>query len=152
MKPFVLSIHKSLFHGGGLDKRDGDGERALLRELDAWIDGSNRPRVVIDCSELEVIGLPEIRFFISCLERVMKRNGDARIAGLSTRAREILSLSGVEWLFPIYDSRESAIRSFDTHPHFEIAVHNDYSASHEISGEGVSNIPRLQRASGWRKK
>lgn len=136
VKPFVLSIHKSLFHGGGLGEKDGDGGRALLRELDRHIEGLNRPRVVLDCSELDAIGLPEIRFFMSCLERVMKRNGDARLAALSPRAKEILSRSGAEWLFRIYDSRENAVKSFDTHPNFEIIVHDGFASSHEISEEG----------------
>jgi len=89
--------------------------------------------VVLDCSELDGLGLPEIRLFISCLERVMKRNGDARLAGLSPRAREILSRSGVERLFRIYDSRESAVRSFDTNPNFEMIGRDGFVTLDEMS-------------------
>lgn len=136
VKPFVLTIPKSTDHGEELGESGRAGERVLLRELDHWIEGSSRPRMVLDCSELDVIGLPEIRLFMSCLERVMKRNGDARLACLSPRAREILSRSGVDRLFRIYDSRESAVRSFDTYPNFEIIIHDGFVASHEMSEEG----------------
>lgn len=136
VKPFILTIHKSMSNGGKPRERGSAWEVTFLRELDHWIEGSNRPRVVLDCSELEGIGLPEIRLFMSCLERVMKRNGDARLACLSPGAREVLSRSGVERLFRIYDSRESAVRSFDTHPNFEIIIHDVFVASHEMSEEG----------------
>lgn len=135
MKPLILSVHKLMNKKGGANDGNGANERVILCELDHWIEGAKRPRVVLDCSELDGIGLPEIRLFISCLERVMKRNGDARLAGLSPRAREILSRSGVERLFRIYDSRESAIRSFDTHPNFETISRDGFVALHEMSEE-----------------
>lgn len=135
MKPFVLSIHKSVTNRGGLREIDRATERVLLHELDRWIEGANRPRVVLDCSELEGIGLSEVRLFMSCLERVMKRNGDARLAGLSPRARKVLSRFGVERLFRIYDSQESAIRSFDMHPNFEMISDGDFAALNERSEE-----------------
>lgn len=136
VKPLVLSIHKLMGNEDEMGERGRAGERVVLRELDHWIEGSSRPRVVLDCSELDVIGLPEIRLFMSCLERVMRLNGDARLACLSPRAREILSRCGVDRLFRIYDSRESAVRSFDTYPNFEIIIHDGFAASHEMSEEG----------------
>lgn len=135
MKPFVLSVRKPVIDGDKMREGDRAMERVLLRELDRWIEGANRPRVVLDCSELDAIGLSDIRFFMSCLERVMKRNGDARIAGLSPRARQILSRSGVDRLFRIYDSRESAVRSFDTHPNFETVGDGGFAALHETPEE-----------------
>ena len=136
MKPFVLSIHKSVTNRSGLRESNRATERMILRELDRWIEGATRPRVVLDCSELEGIGVPEIRLFMSCLEHVMKRNGDARLAGLSPRARTNLSRSGIERLFQIYDSRESAIRSFDTHPNFEMIGDGGFAGLQERSDEG----------------
>ena len=133
VKPFILAIPKSVTSNDGTSESNGPNERVLLRELDRWIEGARRPRVVLDCSELDGLGLPEIRLFISCLERVMKRNGDARLAGLSPRAREILSRSGVERLFRIYDSRESAIRSFDTNPNFEMIGRDGFVTVDEMS-------------------
>ena len=133
VKPFIFAIPKSVTSKDGTSKSNGSNERVLLRELDRWIESARRPGVVLDCSELEGIGLPEIRLFITCLERVMKRNGDARLANLSPMAREILSRSGVERLFRIYDSRESAVRSFDTHPNFETIGHNSFAVLHEAS-------------------
>ena len=133
MKPLILSVHKLITRKDGANESNGANERVLLHELDRWIEGARRPRVVLDCSELDGLGLPEIRLFISCLERVMKRNGDARLAGLSPRAREILSRSGVERLFRIYDSRESAIRSFDAHPNFDMIGRDGFVTLDEVA-------------------
>lgn len=133
VKPFILAIPKSITSKDGTSESNRSNERVLLRELDRWIESARRPRVVLDCSELDGLGLPEIRLFISCLERVMKRNGDARLAGLSPWAREVLSRSGVERLFRIYDSRESAIRSFDTNPNFEMIDRDGCVALDEMS-------------------
>lgn len=125
MKPFVLSIRNPVTNVDEFGEIDRSEEYVLLRELDGWIKGVSRPHLVLDCSELEAMGLREIGFLMSCLERVMKRNGDARLSGLSPQAREILSHAGVDGLFRIYDSRESAVRSFDSHPDFDIVSNNE---------------------------
>ncbi|HEV2325743.1 MAG TPA: STAS domain-containing protein [Terracidiphilus sp.] len=144
MKPFVLSIRNSIDNLEGPGEIDSVSERIVLRELDQCIEGVNRPRVVLDCSELKGMGRREVGLLMSCLERVMKRNGDARLAGLSPRAMEILSRTGVERLFRIYDSREMAVRSFESHPDFEIAGDDGFGGARsafEESGRTKSRSP-----------
>jgi anti-anti-sigma factor len=126
VKPFVVSIRNSVSNPDELGDIVSCDESVLLGELDKWLESVNRPRVVLDCSELEGMGLREIGILMSCLERVMKRNGDARLAGLSPRAREILSHAGIDGLFRIYDSKENAMRSFDLHPNFELVNDNGF--------------------------
>ena len=116
MKPIIVTISRSITRVQGFGEIDPRQERILLRQLDGWIESIYRPRVVLNCSELDGMGLKEIRLLVSCLERVLKRQGDARLAGLSAQGREILAHAGADRLFRIYESIESAVRSFDSHP------------------------------------
>lgn len=116
MKPIIVTISRSITRKQGAGKIDPRQERILLRQLDGWIESIHRPCVVLNCSELDGIGVAEIRLLVSCLERVLKNQGDARLAGLSAQGREILAYAGADRLFRIYESIESAVRSFDSHP------------------------------------
>lgn len=126
MKPLVVLVPKTKsVHRSG-HEADPNGRHSVLHELQREVGEASRPRVVLDCSELDEMRVPEVRLLMSCLEWVMKRNGDARLACVSPKSREILSNSGIEGLFRIYDSSESAIRSFESHPNFEIVGESPY--------------------------
>jgi anti-anti-sigma factor len=120
VKPFVLLIASSRSKTKGPRGPNHAEEKIILGELDKWMAGVSRPRVVLDCSQLEEMGQPEVRLLVSCLERVMKRNGDARLAGVSQKALETLVCTGAERLFRIYDSREAALRSYESQSNFEL--------------------------------
>jgi anti-anti-sigma regulatory factor len=49
---------------------------------------------------------------LCCLEEVMKRNGDVRLAAVWPEARASLKLSGIERLFRIFDTTADAVDSF----------------------------------------
>lgn len=123
VKPFVVIMAEVMTSANRPGGNDGMQRRALLRELDSHFDGVSRPRLVLDCAGLEHVGLSEIRLLIECLERAMTRNGDARLAAVSSRVKGILSRTGVDRLFIIYDSREDAIRSFLSFP--EVTAYSD---------------------------
>jgi anti-anti-sigma factor len=157
VNPLILLIPEA----GTETRQSGDAtrerEQRVLRQLDRKIEGVNRPRLVLDCSKLCYLGLPEIHLLVACLERVMKRNGDIRLSGVSPEARDCLSQAGVERLFQIYNSREDAARSFG--PHLNVLAAND---NHSVelprarsSGEAtVSSQPlrwAANRESGERK-
>lgn len=133
MKPLVLRISNNMpakQSGNGVNPK---GRNNIIHHLEREIGHASRPRVVLDCSELEDMRLAEVRLLMGCLEWVMKRNGDARLACVSPKSRECLSNSGIEGLFRIYDSSESAIRSFESHPNFEIVGEDCYG---DIRGSG----------------
>jgi anti-anti-sigma regulatory factor len=121
--------------GSGSNRRDvnkGVRKRELLRELDSAIKSVVRPRLVLDCSELEHVGIYEIGLLMECLERVMVRNGDAKLAEVSSRVKGILVSIGADRVFKMYDTREAAISS--------------YASSHEMAGysEDVADRGKLQ--------
>lgn len=138
MKPFVLLLTNSRSKTKRPSGADHAEEKMILGELDKWMAGVNRPRVVVDCSQLDEMGQPEIRLLMLCLERVMKRNGDARLASVSSRAMETLACTGAERLFRIYESNDAAIRSFESHSSFEVVGENRYGnprGSRDENGE-----------------
>lgn len=71
-----------------------------------------RPRVVIDCSHLQVVDRSALQLLLRCLEETMKRNGDARLAGLEPAAQTTLEETGASRLFRVFASNAEAIRSF----------------------------------------
>lgn len=77
---------------------------------------SLRPYIVLDCSMLKRLDSSEIYLLLCCLEETLKRNGDVRLAKLSTEARQMLEAVGAARLFRIYASDAEAISSFHQRP------------------------------------
>lgn len=77
---------------------------------------AERPRVVLDCSDVRKMDSNMIHLLLRCLEEVMKGNGDARLGGMSPRAEMALQQAGIKRLFEIYDTAESAVISFQGRP------------------------------------
>jgi len=73
---------------------------------------NGHPRWVLDCSQLEQIGTSEIRFLLDCLEEAMKHNGDVRLAMPRPELQTALRQAGIDRLFEMYETTESAIRSY----------------------------------------
>ncbi len=83
---------------------------ALMQEYS----GVQRPRIVLDCSNVWEMDIPMIRLLLSYLEEVMRHNGDVRLASLNPAVESELHRAGVSRLFEIYPTTETAIESFHT--------------------------------------
>jgi anti-anti-sigma regulatory factor len=94
---------------------NGRQGRAFLREISkcACVD---RPRLVLDCSDLRCMDKSVVHLLLCCLEEAMKRNGDARLAALPIGAHEVLATTGADRVFEIYDSAAEAMNSFHRAP------------------------------------
>lgn len=119
----------------------------MLRQIDRKIEGVSRPRLVLDCSKLHHLGLPDIHLLVACLEKVMKRNGDLRLSGVSPEARECLSHAGVDRLFQIYTSREDAARSFG--PQINVPAPNDSHPIELSSARSGGEAAHVSRPLRW---
>lgn len=73
---------------------------------------TQRPRFVIDCSNVWVMDGITLNLLLSCLEEVMKSNGDVRLASLHPEAEAVLQLAGVKRLFEVYATVDGAVNSF----------------------------------------
>jgi anti-anti-sigma factor len=71
-----------------------------------------RPCIVLDCSHVRQMDRPTLELLIYCLEEAMKRNGDVRLAAVSSQAKTILEGNGMADLFHFYDTDVQAVASF----------------------------------------
>ena len=76
----------------------------------------DRPRLVFDFSEVTQIDSAGIELLLNCMEAVMKRNGDLKLAAIRTGPAVILELTQVDRLFEIFDNVSDAAQSFDQFP------------------------------------
>ena len=77
---------------------------------------SLRPYVVLDCSMLKIMDKSAIYLLLCCLEETLKRNGDLRLARVSSEARKMLEAVGADRLFRIFASNAEAINSYHQRP------------------------------------
>jgi anti-anti-sigma factor len=91
-----------------LDQR---GAASLLGELKPMLAGS-RPRVVLDCSEIQHLDSAGVETLLCCMEEAMKRDGDVKLAGVAPSSAVILELMKVGHLFEMFKTTEEAARSF----------------------------------------
>lgn len=85
--------------------------KAFLQELRPMLE-MDRPRVVLDCSQLQSVDSAGVEILLQCIEEAMKRDGDVKLAALSRAPVAMLELMRVDRLFEIYETAEEAARSF----------------------------------------
>jgi len=84
----------------------------FVQELRGFIE-SNRPRIVLDCSEVRSIDSAGVQALLHCLEETLKRDGDLKLASLSPAAEVLLELTRVARIFETFSTSDDAVRSFD---------------------------------------
>lgn len=94
-------------------------ERMFLRHVQEAMD-IDHPYVVLDCSNLSNLDRRTLLLLLHCLEEAMKRNGEVRLAAISSLAMTDLEQAGAARLFRIYSSSAEALDSF--HRPFTTAV------------------------------
>ena len=96
--------------------------KSFLEELQPLLEG-DRPRIVLDCSQVRYVDSAGIEMLLSCMEQAMKRNGDLKLAAVSPELAVILELMRVDRLFEVLDTTEAAVQSFHAFP--SLAVSQD---------------------------
>jgi anti-anti-sigma factor len=77
---------------------------------------SDRPRLVLDCSQIRQIDSAGVEMLLQCMEEAMKRDGDVKLAALSPQSEVILELMRVGRLFETFDTSPEAVQSFHAVP------------------------------------
>lgn len=90
-------------------------EHDFLNHLQQYVE-TERPRLVLDCSKVRRMDKLTMHLLLSCLEEAMKRNGDVRLASLSSEAEAALQLAGLHRLFETYASAAAAVHSYQQRP------------------------------------
>jgi anti-anti-sigma factor len=86
-------------------------QRLFLTELQRKVQ-VERPRMVLDCSKIEVMDDATMHLLLCCLEEAMKSNGDLKLASISKSGVQALQANGISRLFEIYPTNAAAIESF----------------------------------------
>ena len=94
--------------------------KSFLEELQPLLEG-DRPRIVLDCSQVRYMDSAGIEMLLSCMEQTMKRNGDLKLASVSPELAVILELMRIDRLFEVFDTTEAAVQSFHAFPSLAVA-------------------------------
>jgi anti-anti-sigma factor len=93
------------------EKLDVKRGRLFFRELGSCMN-VERPCIVLDCCKVREMDKSTVHLLLCCLEGAIKRNGDVRLAAVSTTAMQSLELGGIARLFRIFDTVDEAVESF----------------------------------------
>jgi anti-sigma B factor antagonist len=93
------------------EKLNGVEGKEFLRDLQPLIE-VDRPRLVLDCSQIQYMDSVGIEMLLHCMDEAMKRDGDLKLAALSPSSAAILELMRVDRLFEIFETADDAVRSF----------------------------------------
>jgi len=87
----------------------------FLEELQPLLE-TDRPRVVLDCSQVRHMDSAGVEMLLHCMQETMKRDGDLKLAAISPESAVILELMRVDRLFEIFNTAEEAVQSFQGLP------------------------------------
>ena len=85
--------------------------KTFLREIDPIL-SSDRPQIVLDCSQVKQMDAAGVEMLLHCLSQVIRRDGDLKLAALSPQAAVLLEMTRTDRLFEVYDSISDAVLSF----------------------------------------
>lgn len=69
------------------------------------------PLVVFDLTRVDYFGSMFLALLLRCWKLVQARGGMMALAGVSVRAKELLRLTSLDMVWPIYASRQEAIEA-----------------------------------------
>ena len=73
--------------------------------------GREDARLVIDCSQVEWMAGPFLSMLLSAYKALGARPGDVVLCGLRPTPRQVFEVTKLDRVFPIYATREEALRS-----------------------------------------
>jgi anti-sigma B factor antagonist len=71
-------------------------------------------KLVIDLGRLRFTDSSGLGAFISCLRKLNSRGGDLKLCRMSKQVRAVFELVRMHRIFDIFDTREEAVRAFQT--------------------------------------
>jgi anti-anti-sigma factor len=70
-----------------------------------------QPQIVFDLSRVKFFGSVFLAVLIRCWKLVVSRGGTMVLAGLDERSRELLRITSLDIVWPIYQSKKEAIEA-----------------------------------------
>ena len=81
--------------------------KLILKPLESEVE----PQVVFDLSQVKFFGSNFLALLIRCWKLVLARGGTMALSGLDARSRELLRVTSLDIVWPIYDSKREAIEA-----------------------------------------
>jgi len=122
----VMELPETLNHA--------EGER-FLGELEPLLE-VHRPRIVLDCSQVQHMDSAGIETLLYCMQEAMKRDGDLKLAAVSPASATIMELMRVDRLFEVFETADQAVRSFQAVGTPEVAQSEPWYSS----GFGLADL------------
>jgi anti-anti-sigma factor len=82
-----------------------------LREIGPIL-RSDQPRLVFDFCHVRQMDSMGVEMLLHCMEEVVKRDGDLKLAAVPAELAVILELTRVDRLFEVYETTSDAVESF----------------------------------------
>lgn len=86
-------------------------EEAVSELILKPLQSEEQPQVIIDLSRVKFFGSVFLALLIRCWKLVMARGGTMVLSGLDARSRELLRVTSLDIVWPIYDSKREAIEA-----------------------------------------
>lgn len=90
---------------------DSSNASQLDDKLKSLID-DGKVNLVLELSGVAYMSSAGLRAIVAALRETNKKRGDVRLASVSERVSDVLSLAGLDSLFDLFDDTASAIGSF----------------------------------------
>ncbi len=84
-----------------------DGDKALQEMID-----NGKTKIVVCCEELSYISSSGLRILLSAVKRLRATGGDLKLSNLTTSIKDIITMTGFNRIFTIFETVEEAIESF----------------------------------------
>ncbi len=81
--------------------------KLILKPLESELE----PQVVFDLSRVKFFGSNFLALLIRCWKLVLARGGTMALSGVDARSRELLRVTSLDIVWPIYDSKREAIEA-----------------------------------------
>jgi len=94
---------------GDLQELDYERIEAGASEVLDLVNGTGIKNVVLDFHKTDYYGSTALGFFLKLWKRVKVRNGHMAFCNISDHEKEILQITNLDHLWPIYSSRSEAL-------------------------------------------
>ena len=81
----------------------------ILRPLER----QENPLILFDLSQVDYFGSMFLALLIRCWKLALSQGGSMALSGVSPRTRELLRVTSLDIVWPIYDSKPEAMEAFE---------------------------------------
>ncbi len=71
------------------------------------------PLILFDLSRVDYFGSMFLALLIRCWKLALSQGGSMALAGVTSRTRELLRITSLDIVWPIYESRQEALEAFE---------------------------------------